>query len=134
MEGKALRGATKRPTENGWMPLAKWAEMTETSWTKALAFASTKSKRSGKMFDPRDVDRRSNQDIHVWYQSPNPVTGFRRPRFVDRPNPSNGDSTGSLHTSGESPLTPSHGQATAESPRRSARSSHPESSGAGAEW
>lgn len=73
-----------RPIGSGWMALEKWAELTETDWKKALAYANPNSKRTGKVFHAADVDRRSNQDIKVWYQAPNLVTGFRRPRLIPR--------------------------------------------------
>jgi hypothetical protein len=69
---------------NGWIPLEKWASMTETDWKTALAYANQKSKRTSKTFHAADVDRSSNQDIKVWYQAPNIITGFRRPRLVPR--------------------------------------------------
>jgi hypothetical protein len=121
-----------RPKGTGWMPLKEWAAITETPWNKALALANPRSKRTSKTFDARDIDRRSNQQIMVWFQPPNPVTGFRRPRFIDRVNPSCEDSTTASGTSGESPLSPSHDQANAESLQRSERSFRPESTGEGA--
>ena len=120
------------PKETGWMPLKEWAEMTGTPWPKALAYANPNSKRTGKMFHAADVDRRSNQDIKVWYQPPHPVTGFRRPRYVKRPNPSGADSTGALDTSAPAPGNPSHAQATAGSHPGSGHSSPHGSAGAGA--
>lgn len=127
-----MANEVKRPKESGWMTLEAWAELTETPWAKALAYANPKSKRTGKMFHAADVDKRSNQDIRVWWQAPNPVTGFRRPRLIPRPNPSNGDSTGASHTSDGSPLTPSHDPASAAPLQPSGRSSLHGSTGAGA--
>ena len=73
-----------RLNSTGWMPLETWAEMTATDWKKALAYANPKSRRTAKFFHAADVDRRSNQDIKVWYQAPNIITGFRRPRLIPR--------------------------------------------------
>lgn len=122
-----------RPVGNGWISLEKWCNLTDppTDWAKALAYANPKSKRTGKMFDPRDVDRRSNQEIYVWFQAPT-ITGFGRPRLIPRPNPSGADLKPASHTSDGSPSSPSHGQATAAPLQSSARSSLHGSTGEGA--
>ena len=84
---QVARGAgltMERPNGSGWMTLHKWAEFTETPLRKALEYANPNSKRTAKTFHIADVDRRSSHDIKVWYQAPNPITGFRRPRLVPR--------------------------------------------------
>lgn len=121
----------KRPMESGWITLEDWADLTETPWTKALAYANPKSKRTGKMFHAADVDKRSNQEVRVWWQAPNPVTGFRRPRLIPRVSPSGEATKPASHTSDESQLTPSHALTNAAPLQSSGRSSRRGSSGVG---
>lgn len=89
----------QRPIGPGWISLRAWADMQvpPCNWDRALDYANPKSRRTSAMFHKDDVDRRSNKDIHVWYQPSNPVTGFRRPRLVRRPvqslNPSSAEGT-----------------------------------------
>ena len=98
------------------MWLKDWAEMENESIADALAWANENSRKTSKMFDPRDLDRRSNRNTKVWYQAPHPITGFRRPRFIDRPNSSPRSVKRALSKSALSHANPQHGQANDATP------------------
>lgn len=114
---QATEQPSRRPKEPGWIPLKTWAEMFDphVDWEKALDYANPKTKRTANTFHPADIDRRSNKDIWVWYQAPHPITGFRRPRFVRRANPSNAAGKAVSGTTVQAPENQAHDQATAES-------------------
>lgn len=119
--GRALKPLPDT-VKTGWIPLSWWLVMNPGHTRgEALEFCNPNSRRTGKMFNPKQVREVGRGRYDVWHQSLNHVTGTYSPEIIDRPNRGSLTRTQVSRKSSREPLTPAPTLPNGESQRSSAR-------------